>query len=135
MSGPRFAVDRIDHVVLNVRDVAATAAWYERVLGMRRERFGTDGRTALHFGNQKINLRPVDAEKAWITGTSDAPGAGDLCFITALPPDDVLAHLRRCAVHVVDGPVARQGALGPMRSVYCRDPDGSLVEIATYLRA
>ncbi|HET6183782.1 MAG TPA: VOC family protein [Acetobacteraceae bacterium] len=131
----RFAVDRLDHIVLNVRDVEVTAAWYERVLGIKRERFGRDGRTALKFGQQKINLRPVDADKSWITGASDAPGAGDLCFITALPPDDVVAHLRGCDVAIVDGPVEREGALGPMRSVYCRDPDGNLVEIATYSTA
>lgn len=129
----RFAVDRIDHVVLNVRDVEAAASWYERVLGMKRERFGVERRTALRFGNQKINLRPTDADPAWITGASDASGAGDLCFITVLPPDDVLAHLRGCGVAIVDGPVERQGALGLMRSVYCRDPDGNLIEVATYI--
>jgi catechol 2,3-dioxygenase-like lactoylglutathione lyase family enzyme len=129
----RFAIDRIDHLVLNVRDVEAAASWYQRVLCMKRERFGADGRTALKFGNQKINLRPVDADPVWITGASDAPGAGDLCFITSLPPDDVVAHLRLCAVPIVDGPVDREGAMGRMRSVYCRDPDGNLVEIATYI--
>lgn len=132
----RFAVDRIDHIVLNVRDVDKSAAWYEGVLGMRRETFGDDHRTALLFGGQKINLRPVSADPdVWITGASDAPGSADLCFITAVPPDDVVAHLRVCGISLVDGPVARTGALGPMRSVYCRDPDGNLVEIATYIPA
>ena len=129
----QFAIDRIDHVVLNVRDVERTAAWYEGVLGMRRETFGPDGRTALLFGGQKINLRPISADPdVWITGASDAPGAGDLCFVTTVPPEDVIAHLAACDVPIVAGPVSRAGALGPMRSVYCRDPDGSLIEIATY---
>jgi catechol 2,3-dioxygenase-like lactoylglutathione lyase family enzyme len=128
-----FAIDRIDHIVLNVRDVAAAAAWYERVLGMRRETFGTDGRTALLFGRQKINLRPVSADASWITGACDQPGAGDLCFVTHMAPDDVLTHLRAQGVAIVDGPVERRGAVGIMRSVYCRDPDGNLIEVATYV--
>jgi catechol 2,3-dioxygenase-like lactoylglutathione lyase family enzyme len=131
--GTRFAVDRIDHVVLNVRDVEMAAVWYEGVLGMRREIFGPDRRVALLFGGQKINLRPVSADPdRWITGASDAPGAADLCFVTAAPPEAVVAHLADCGVPVIEGPVARAGALGQMRSVYCRDPDGNLVEIATY---
>ena len=128
----RFAVERIDHIVLNVRHVEATAAWYERVLGMQRESFGADKRIALKFGNQKINLRPLDADPSWVTGTCDRPGAGDLCFITTVAPNEVVAHLRSHGVAIVDGPVERQGALGRMRSVYCRDPDGNLVELATY---
>ncbi|MEO9188886.1 MAG: VOC family protein [Acetobacteraceae bacterium] len=132
----RFAIDRIDHLVLNVRDVDKTAAWYEGVLGMRRETFGEDQRTALLFGGQKLNLRPISADPGvWVTGANDAPGSADLCFITAIAPEDVIAHLRVCGISIVAGPVARAGALGPMRSVYCRDPDGNLVEIATYLTA
>ncbi|MDE2582602.1 MAG: VOC family protein [Rhodospirillales bacterium] len=132
----RFTIDRIDHVVLNVRDVELAAAWYQRVLGMEREVFGQESRTALKFGGQKINLRPVSADKrAWVTGASDAPGAGDLCFVTAVGPEDVVAHLAGLGVTILEGPVARTGALGPMRSVYCRDPDGNLVEIASYLSA
>ncbi len=131
-----FAIDRIDHVVLNVRDVEGAAAWYERVLGMRREIVGPDRRVALLFGGQKINLRPVSANRdTWITGASDAPGAADLCFVTAVAPENVIAHLAACEVPIIDGPVFRTGALGPMRSVYCRDPDGNLIEIATYLPA
>ena len=130
----RFAIDRIDHVVLNVRDVEKAAAWYEGVLGMRREVFGPERRVALLFGGQKINLRPISADPdEWITGASNAPGAADLCFVTAVPPENVLAHLAACKVPILAGPVPRAGALGPMRSVYCRDPDGNLVEIASYL--
>lgn len=128
-----LAIAGIDHIVLNVRDVEAAAAWYEAVLGMRREVFGEDRRTALRFGEQKINLRPVAADSnAWITGASDAPGAADVCFVTTTQQEDVAAHLRARKVPIVAGPGARTGARGPMQSVYCRDPDGNLVEIATY---
>jgi catechol 2,3-dioxygenase-like lactoylglutathione lyase family enzyme len=130
----RFTVDRIDHLVLNVKDVEITAAWYQRVLGMEREEFGAANRTALKFGGQKINVRPSGTDpRSWQTGASDAPGAGDLCFITAVGPEDVIAHLHDCGVAVLSGPVERAGALGPMQSVYCRDPDDNLVEISTYL--
>jgi catechol 2,3-dioxygenase-like lactoylglutathione lyase family enzyme len=129
----RFTVDRIDHIVLNVKDVEIAAAWYQRVLGMEREDFGVQSRTALKFGGQKINLRPVDAEPStWPTGVNDQPGAGDVCFITAVPPDEVVGHLHDCGVMIVAGPVEKAGALGPIKSVYCRDPDGTLVEIASY---
>jgi catechol 2,3-dioxygenase-like lactoylglutathione lyase family enzyme len=131
-------IERIDHVVLNVRDVEASAAWYQRVLGMERTDFAPGKpeqalRTALSFGNQKLNLRPFDTEPAaWPTGANPARGSDDLCFITTSAPDDVIAHLRSRAVEIVEGPVRKQGALGPMTSVYCRDPDGSLIEIASY---
>jgi catechol 2,3-dioxygenase-like lactoylglutathione lyase family enzyme len=126
-----FAIDRVDHVVLNCRNVDTTAAWYQRVLGMEREVFGPDGRIALKFGSQKINLRPTAALN-WPTGAVDAPGSLDLCFITNDAPEEVLDHLRHCGVAVTEGPVPRTGALGPMTSIYCRDPDGNLVEIAHY---
>jgi catechol 2,3-dioxygenase-like lactoylglutathione lyase family enzyme len=125
-----LSIDRIDHVVLNCRDVDATADWYERVLGMRREIFG-DGRLALRFGDQKINVRPSGAPH-WETATVDAPGSLDLCFIADAAPDAIGDHLRACAVAITDGPVGKIGALGPMTSHYCRDPDGNLIEIATY---
>ena len=129
----RFSVDRIDHVVLNVSNVEIAAAWYQRVLGMEREVFGPQNRTALKFGGQKINLRPVDADVgSWPTGVAVEPGSADLCFITAVPPDEVIGHLHDCGVQILQGPVVRTGALGPIRSVYCRDPDGNLVEISSY---
>ena len=104
-----FTVNRIDHLVLNVADLKASAEWYGRVLGMRREI--ADGRTIMWFGKQKLHLRPVDAGQAeWFTGRQPAPGSDDLCFAT----------------------VERAGARGAMTSVYCRDPDGSLIEISTY---
>jgi catechol 2,3-dioxygenase-like lactoylglutathione lyase family enzyme len=130
----RFTIDRLDHLVINCSDVEIIAAWYQRVLGMEREEFGPDRRTALKFGGQKINLRPKEADKrAWVAAREPLPGSADLCFITAVGPEDVIGHLHECGVQIVEGPVARTGALGPMRSVYCRDPDGNLVEIASYL--
>ncbi|MFI5508430.1 VOC family protein [Mycobacterium sp. NPDC051804] len=125
-----FAVDRIDHVVLNCRDVEQTVDWYVRVLGMKREVFG-EGRIALLFGNQKINVRPSGAPN-WPTGAVDAPGSLDLCFIADLSPEDVGAHLRACGVSVAEGPVPKIGAQGPMTSHYCRDPEGNLIEVASY---
>ncbi len=124
-------IERIDHVVVNCRDVDVTAAWYERVLGMVREEFGSDQRIALKFGSQKLNLRPSGAPN-WDTGAVDAPGSLDLCFVTTSSPDEILEHLGACGVAVATGPVARTGALGEMMSVYCRDPDGNLIEVACY---
>ena len=130
----RFTVDRLDHIVLNVRDVEIAASWYQRVLGMEREEFGEDRRTALKFGGQKLNLRPHDADPvSWATGAVDTPGAADLCFVSAVGSEDVQDHLESCGVHITNGPVRKTGALGPIQSVYCRDPDGNLIEIASYL--
>ncbi len=121
-------IDRLDHFVLTVADVAATCAFYRRVLGMAVVSFG-DGRTALAFGQQKINLhargREFEPKAAHPT-----PGAGDFCLITAMPLPEVEAHLRAEGVAVVEGPVLRTGASGPIESIYFRDPDGNLVEVA-----
>ncbi len=130
----RFAVDRLDHITLNCRDLEITASWYQRVLGMDREAFGRQQRTCLKFGGQKLNLRPVLADDAeWATAEAPLSGSADLCFITAVGPANIVEHLRASGVAVENGPVERIGALGPMASVYCRDPDGNLIEIATYL--
>ncbi|HXW23683.1 MAG TPA: VOC family protein [Xanthobacteraceae bacterium] len=127
-------IDRIDHVVVNCRDVEATAAWYERALGLRREEFlAPDRRIALKFGRQKLNLRPTGAPN-WPTGAADAPGSLDLCFIAEDGLAPAIARLQGCAVAIVAGPVQRTGALGPMTSIYVRDPDGNLIEIAAYDR-
>ena len=131
----RFTVDRLDHVVINCRDIEISASWYQRVLGMECEEFGEDRRTALKFGGQKINLRPHDADiSKWATGKSTEPGHADLCFITAVGPEEVVEHLHACRVAIEAGPAAREGALGAIESVYCRDPDGNLIEIASYLK-
>jgi catechol 2,3-dioxygenase-like lactoylglutathione lyase family enzyme len=132
----QFTIDRLDHLVINCRDVDITAAWYQRVLGMERVEFGDKQRTALKFGGQKINLRPADSDaRGWATGKHSQPGTEDLCFITAVGPEDVIDHLHQCGVAIENGPVRQIGALGPMTSVYCRDPDGNLIEIASYLTA
>ena len=128
----RFTIDRLDHLVLTCRDLDATASWYQRVLGMEREVFGREQRTALKFGGQKINLHQQGREFS-PRAAHALSGSADLCFITALSIADVIAHLLACDVTIEEGPVARTGALGPMMSVYCRDPDGSLIEIASYL--
>lgn len=130
----RFTVDRLDHLVLTCRDVEISAAWFQRVLGMERDEFGAERRTTLKFGGQKLDLRPADASAhSWPTGRAAAPGGQDLCFVTAVGPEDVVAHLHAIGVTLVQGPMAKQGALGPMTSVSCRDPDGNLIEIASYL--
>ena len=127
-----FSIDHIDHVVLNCRDVDTTVDWYVRVLGMRREVFG-EGRIALAFGNQKLNVRPTGAPN-WVTAAADAPGSLDLCFIVDDAPEAIGAHLRECGIEITEGPVPKTGAQGPMTSHYCRDPDGNLVEVASYQR-
>ena len=130
----RFAVDRLDHLVVTCRDVTISASWYQRVLGMEVEEFGLHTRTALKFGGQKINLRPVEATQTeWWTGAAGGiPGTADLCFIVTVDAEQIIAHLHHCGVAVEQGPVAKHGALGPITSVYCRDPDGNLIEISTY---
>lgn len=120
----------LDHIVLTVRDVAATATFYARVLGPRVET-DADGRTALQFGPQKINLHPAEAEYV-PHAAAPTPGSGDLCFLTREPVEAVAARLRRDGVAVEVGPVPQTGARGPMTSIYVRDPDGNLVEIARY---
>jgi catechol 2,3-dioxygenase-like lactoylglutathione lyase family enzyme len=127
-------IDRIDHVVLNCVDVEATAAWYERVMGFEREEFfGPIHRIALKFGRTKINLRPISVSaEEWFTGVVELPGALDLCFITEGGIGPVIAKLETEGVEIIRGPGPQQGALGPMTSVYFRDPSGNLLEIASY---
>jgi len=123
-------IDRLDHLVLTVRDVDATCSFYVRVLGMQIVTFG-EARKALAFGRQKINLHQAGREfepKAALP----TPGSADLCLITDVPLDEVIAHLTACGVAVVEGPVMRTGATGPIRSVYFRDPDGNLIEVSNY---
>lgn len=127
----RFAVDRLDHLVLTCRDIEVTASWYQRVLGMEREEFGPQNRTALRFGGQKINLDTASGSRT--TAAAPTPGSHNLCFVTTIRPRDIVAHLHDCGVTIVEGPAAKVGALGPMTSVYCRDPDGNLIEVASYL--
>ena len=131
-------VDTFDHIVINVRDVEIAAAWYQRVLGMAREDFdpgpGKGGRrTSMRFGRQKINLRPISAtQKDWFTGDHVMAGSDDLCFLTKAAPQAVADHLRACGVAVIEGPTDKRGAMGTIIWVYCRDPDGSLIEVSSY---
>ncbi len=122
-------IEAIDHIVLTVRDVDTAAAFYARVLGMRVETFA-NGRTALHFGNQKINLQSLGQE----TRNHACIGSGDLCLITRWPPQRVVRHLLDEGIEIVEGPVGKTGAMGPIVSVYFNDPDGNLIEVSSYER-
>lgn len=123
-------IARIDHLVLTVRDIDATCAFYKQVLGMSEVTY--DGRRALSFGQQKINLHQAGAE---FTPHAQHPtaGSGDICLIAAVSLDEVIDHLRECSVEIIEGPVERTGAVGTLRSVYFRDPDQNLIEVSEYL--
>ncbi len=126
-------LERLDHLVLTVKDIQATCDFYTRVLGMSINTFGGN-RKALQFGDQKINLHEAGKEfepKA----AHPTPGSADLCFVTSMPLDAVTVHLRAQGVRIIEGPVTRTGAQGPIESVYVRDPDGNLIELSNYLPA
>ncbi|GAA4847977.1 VOC family protein [Paenibacillus vulneris] len=121
-------VNRLDHLVVTVRDIETACEFYSRVMGMEIVTFG-NGRKALQFGRQKINLHQFGQEfepKA----ASPLPGSADLCFIADTPLDEVIRHLEQCDVKLEEGPVQRTGALGAIMSVYFRDPDGNLIEVS-----
>ena len=123
-------ISKLDHLVLTVKNIDKTCEFYNQVLGMEVITFG-EGRKALHFGEQKINLHEVGKEfepKA----KSPMSGTADLCFITDVPMLDVIDHLDSYGVHIEEGPVKRTGALGSITSIYTRDPDGNLIEISNY---
>lgn len=123
-------LERLDHLVLTVASIEATCAFYRRVLGMDVVTFD-QGRKALAFGSQKINLHPQGQEfepKAF----RPTPGSADLCFVSQKPIAQVVDHLQACGVEIIVGPVTRTGARGPMTSVYFRDPDLNLIEVAHY---
>ncbi|MFJ1301956.1 VOC family protein [Pseudomonadota bacterium AL_CKDN230030165-1A_HGKHYDSX7] len=123
-------IDRLDHLVLTCTDPAATIDFYTRVLGMQLETFGA-GRKALRFGNQKINLH-VRGQEFEPKAHLPVPGALDLCFIADRPLDTVITQLKEAGATLIEGPVPRTGATGPIRSVYLRDPDLNLIEISEY---
>jgi catechol 2,3-dioxygenase-like lactoylglutathione lyase family enzyme len=121
-------IDGIDHFVLTVASVQETSRFYERVLGMTTVSFG-DGRKALAFGSQKINLHLAGREFV-PHAQRPVPGSADFCLITSLPLDECIAHVRAQGVTILLGPVDRTGATGKLRSFYFRDPDQNLVEVA-----
>jgi catechol 2,3-dioxygenase-like lactoylglutathione lyase family enzyme len=126
-------ISRIDHIVLTVRSIDVTAEFYQRALGMEVVTFG-EGRKALSFGEQKFNLHEAGKEfepKAH----KPVPGSIDLCLITETPIHEVVDELRLAGVSVVEGPVRRTGALGPIMSIYFRDPDLNLIEVSSYIDA
>ena len=125
-----FSIDRIDHIVLTCHDVERTVAFYQQVLGMEPVTFA-GGRRGLAFGRQKFNLHQAGREfdpKA----LNPVPGAIDLCLITLTPLADVQEHLKAKGVAIIEGPVQKTGATGPIQSVYFRDPDGNLIEVSNY---
>ncbi|KAA6206609.1 MAG: VOC family protein [Candidatus Tokpelaia sp.] len=151
-------IQAIDHIVLNVRDIEQSAIWYEKVLGAKRENYaaqhsnnatGTDNentvadkkitpaqRISLKFGWQKINLRPIEASATnWFTAQNPQIGSADLCFLVNLPPEEIIQYLKSNNIAIEEGPVTKTGARGAICSVYCRDPDGNLIELSSYPKA
>jgi catechol 2,3-dioxygenase-like lactoylglutathione lyase family enzyme len=123
-------INRLDHLVLTVNNIDITIAFYTKVLGMEVIRFG-EGRKSLTFGNQKINLHQAGSE---FKPHADKPtcGSADLCFIVDQPIPEVQSHLENHSIDVIEGPVNRTGATGPIMSLYLRDPDNNLVELSNY---
>ena len=121
-------IDRLDHLVLTTADEPACIAFYTDVLGMSLETFA-GSRKAFRYGTQKINVH-VKGREFEPKAHTPVPGALDLCFIAAIPLVDVIARLAAQGIAIVEGPVARTGATGPIRSIYVRDPDLNLIEIA-----
>jgi catechol 2,3-dioxygenase-like lactoylglutathione lyase family enzyme len=121
-------ISSLDHLVLTVRDLDATVRFYVEALGMELREFG-EGRKALHFGSQKINLH-LGGHEFEPKAAQPTPGSGDLCFLTERPLAEISERLESRGYRIIEGPVARTGATGPIRSIYTRDPDGNLVEIA-----
>jgi catechol 2,3-dioxygenase-like lactoylglutathione lyase family enzyme len=122
-----FALEQLDHLVLTVANIDATIDFYTEVLGMEQVKF--DGRKALAFGIQRINLHQRGHEfnpKA----AHPTPGSADLCFITTTPLEEVIEYLSSQRIHIEEGPVARTGAIGDLKSIYIRDPDRNLIEIS-----
>lgn len=123
-------IDSIDHLVLTVTDVEASCTFYSQALGMQVVTFG-GGRKALKFGTQKINLHQHGQEFEPYA-THPVPGSSDLCFVATLPIRDVVRHLKQLNIEILEGPVPRTGAEGPITSIYFRDPDGNLLEVSNY---
>lgn len=123
-------IKQLDHLVLTVKDIEKTCNFYYRVLGMQIETFG-ENRKALRFGSQKINLHALGKEFEPKAGVP-TPGSADLCFITEALMPDIIQQLANAHIQIEEGPVQRTGAVGPILSVYLRDPDRNLIEVSTY---
>jgi catechol 2,3-dioxygenase-like lactoylglutathione lyase family enzyme len=121
-------IDSLDHLVLTVKNLDVTCAFYSKVLGMEIATFDGD-RKAISFGFQKINLHEQGKEFE-PRAEKPTPGSGDLCFITSLPILEVISHLNACGINIIEGPVQRTGAKGPLLSIYFRDPDMNLIEVS-----
>ena len=121
-------ITNIDHIVLTVRNINKTVQFYESVLGMVGESFGKN-KMALKFGNQKINLHENGSEFE-PRANKPTPGSEDVCFLTDTNLDAVMRHLTNKGVKIIEGPVKREGATGPIISIYFRDPDDNLIEVA-----
>jgi catechol 2,3-dioxygenase-like lactoylglutathione lyase family enzyme len=127
----KYQIKSLDHLVLTVKDIAKTVEFYTTILGMQKEIF-KQNRVALKFGLQKINLHQLGAEfepKAY----NVKEGSADLCFITQTSVTDFKIHIESLGVKVIEGPIKRTGAVGEINSIYVRDPDGNLIEIANYM--
>ena len=127
-----ICIDSLDHLVLTVKSIEATCEFYTHVLGMQVISFA-DNRKALTFGQQKINLHQAGHEfepKAAVTTC----GSADLCFLSGTPIEEIVAHLFAAQVAIECGPIVRTGALGLLNSIYCRDPDGNLIEVANTIQ-
>lgn len=124
-------VDHLDHLVLTVKDIEATSQFYESVMGMQKVSFGA-GRFALTFGNQKINLHELGNEFEPKAGNVKE-GSVDFCFIIKTPIEDAIQHVQSQGVDIIEGPVARTGAIGKIVSAYFRDPDSNLIEVSNYI--
>jgi catechol 2,3-dioxygenase-like lactoylglutathione lyase family enzyme len=118
----------LDHLVLTVRDLDATVKFYVEALDMRLEIFDGE-RRALHFGDQKINLH-LEGHEFEPKADRPTPGSADLCFLSGTPVEDLATLLKGLGLRLTEGPVERTGATAPLRSIYLRDPDGNLIEIA-----
>jgi catechol 2,3-dioxygenase-like lactoylglutathione lyase family enzyme len=126
-------IDRLDHLVLTVKSIDRTCEFYANVLGMEVVTFG-EGRKALAFGTQKINLHETGKEFE-PRAQHPTPGSADLCFITSTPLADVIKHLHHHGVEIIEGPLKKTGAVGQILSVYFQDPDRNLIEVSNYLES
>jgi catechol 2,3-dioxygenase-like lactoylglutathione lyase family enzyme len=123
-------ITHLDHLVMTVKNIPRSVAFYTKILGMEKVVFGA-GRVALSFGRQKINLHE-EGKEFEPKARRPTSGSADLCFISDTPIDSVTSSLMSHGIEIVEGPVSKTGACGPIRSIYLRDPDGNLIEISNY---